>query len=219
MPSTSTWRVPALSPARLAGLDEFTATISAPWSTFEPRARASVGVMSSVLTPTYAYDTLPLAISCVTDRFAASIGIANAMPLSLSVTDLRHLSAEDREQHVRSAVEQDARTAGSALHHARIHAAEKTSRFGAEQIGVSDGDVVTRNREIEIVLQRQRDRILEAALEDAQRGGLGEQPGGEVTHAAHQSVGDSRCPARPGGEFTRAVFVAGDFEQLGAAND
>ena len=41
----------------------------------------------------------------------------------------------------------------------------------------------------------------------------------KIAHAPHQAVGDARCAACALGQRARAVLVAVDFEQLGAARD
>ena len=52
MPRTLTSWLPPRRPALAAGLPGLTSTTNAPWSTFEPTARAIDGVMSSVVIPT-----------------------------------------------------------------------------------------------------------------------------------------------------------------------
>ena len=52
-------------------------------------------------------------------------------------------------------------SSGSALHYARIHSAKEAAGLGAQDVGIGDGQVVARNRQVEIVLQRQSDGILQ----------------------------------------------------------
>ena len=50
---------------------------------------------------------------------------------------------------------------GGALYHAGVDAAKEAARLGTLDIGVGDGQVVARNRQIEIIFQRQGDRVLQ----------------------------------------------------------
>ena len=55
--------------------------------------------------------------------------------------------------------------AGSALHHAGVHSPEISARLGAQNVGVGNGDVVAGDRQIQIVLEREIDRIFQRQIE------------------------------------------------------
>ena len=51
--------------------------------------------------------------------------------------------------------------AGGALHHAGIHAAKTSAGLGTQYVHLGDGQIVARDRQVKIVLERQPDGILE----------------------------------------------------------
>ncbi len=55
--------------------------------------------------------------------------------------------------------------AGSVLHHAGINAESRGAGFRAQDIGVSDVQVVARDGDIQVVLQRERDGVIERQVE------------------------------------------------------
>ncbi len=56
-------------------------------------------------------------------------------------------------------------TAGSVLHHAGVHAESRCARFGAQDVGISDIQVIARDGDVEIVLERQRDGVIQRQVE------------------------------------------------------
>ena len=66
-------------------------------------------------------------------------------------------------------------TARSSLHHAGIHAAENSAGTGSQYVHVGDRQIVPGDGQVEIVFQRQSDRILERQIQFAVTDQLSQQ--------------------------------------------
>jgi hypothetical protein len=55
-------------------------------------------------------------------------------------------------------------SAGRVLHNAERHAQNGRTRLGPQHVGVGDVQVIARDGDVEIVLQRQRDRVIQRQI-------------------------------------------------------